>query len=374
LVGESSTKKAVLTLRIVRGYGSKGCRVVPFVFLPNLTEEATDKLENEVLCQIGDLEYNIWFQELKRIEGKRSYNELLTMIFSHVILQEFNEENGFRIKQEENVEELIKLARNYNLYGLEKTTQLLDELLHKKLFTLREMSDLFQRDIPESFKVLDVSDSSSPSSMRDIRTRLEDYLYQRGYEEEKEAIALSQTFDLGVSNRAKRKARGCCFMLVELNQGYTQQDVEDSMAYFLQMMDAGVLGLSSYAPDNVRVVGMAQYAKAGEMALYIRPLQYYKYMPLLANMQYECEQWGRPLQAEVKKYWERFSSTLNIEEREIQDLLDTLAEIRQTPKDWEGNYLFRIDADANIKDETEAAEWKMGYINEQSKLLERYTG
>ena len=57
---------------------------------------------------------------------------------------------------------------------------------------------------------------------------------------------------------------------------------------FLQMMDAGGTTVSSYAPNNVNVVGFAQYTKAGEQSLMILPLRLYDYIPMLDRIEYEA--------------------------------------------------------------------------------------
>lgn len=138
------------------------------------------------------------------------------------------------------------------------------------------------------------------------------------------------------------------------------------MAYFLQMIDAGIGSLSSYAPNHVKVIGFAQYAKAGEQSLQIAPLRFYKFMPMLARMEFEC---SRHFRSSLTDEIQRYGKTAGWEKEQIADLIDfvrCLARIGHSPSDWNGNYIDKVDAEEGKERELFA------YLNEQYQLRESY--
>lgn len=177
-----------------------------------------------------------------------------------------------------------------------------------------------------------------------IRKRTEEYFYNQGSMEEKKAYELTQMSYIPFRQRGQRNARGCGFTLTELNQGYSKTESKYCMAYFLQMIDAGVGGLSSYAPNRVQVVGYSQFVKAGEQSLQIEILRNYKWIPLLSRMQLECDKRMRKLTDEVREYGTFKGWTQNIIDSLI-DFTDKLAGMGQTPRDWDGNYIGKLDGE-----------------------------
>ena len=122
------------------------------------------------------------------------------------------------------------------------------------------------------------------------------------------------------------------------------------IAYFLQMMDAGVLSLSSYAPSRVKVVGYAQFAKAGEQSLLLEVLKHYEHIPVLAYIQRYCEYERLYIWEGLKDY--SFSPECDLSKETIEELGDfiqNLEEMGQKPADWNKNYLFKIDDEYHIR-------------------------
>ena len=232
---------------------------------------------------------------------------------------------------------------------------------------------MLDRCIPDEFTVMCL-DGEKDHSPGEIRKTIENYFYGRGYKDEVEAFRLFGVIQRDHVAFSFRNARGCGFTLCELAGGYTVSDARKAIACFLQMMDAGILGLSSNAPYHINVVGMAQYAKAGEMALCLLPLRYYLYIPLLAAMQERCEQWMLSLEEEVKKYWRRsWPPELegdHIDVGEIISLLEKLKGIGQLPQDWSGNYLSRKDFE--VDDMGVLLRKRMLFIEKQKKLKDDY--
>lgn len=172
--------------------------------------------------------------------------------------------------------------------------------------------------------------------------------------------------------RTQRVARACCFLMNEVAEGYTQEQGKYMVAYFLQMMDAGVLGVSSYAPSRVKVVGYAQYAKAGEQSLALEPLKMFEYIPLLARIQTHCECVGEGLLDGFWEYAESSKCGLSVgTARKLEKFILRLSEMGQRPADWNENYLFRIDDQYHIK-RAERGRSITDYIRDQREHVRDY--
>ncbi|MCM1088905.1 MAG: hypothetical protein NC419_12160 [Muribaculaceae bacterium] len=343
--------KAVATLRIIKNVNTDGYRAAPFLFLPNLDTPEHREISYEVLTRIPDRDIRDWLWQLEEVEGKRTFNEVLSLLFSNAILREFNRENGIRADEADKELELNKLARNYNQHGFYHAKGVLEKLLSFDLFSVSEMMRLFVQELPEERIVMRISRDEeiliTESVKKRIRKRIEDYFYQKGYVDEESAYELTQQPYFRTRRRTKRRARGCCFTLTELNEGYTQRESVYCMAYFLQMVDIGVAGISSYAPNDVRVVGYAQFTKAGEQSLLIEPLRQYKYLSMLGRLHWECERHRKPMEAEIREYCRAYPELYSEEcEDTLVDFVEKLEAVGQTPEDWGGIFIDRVDEEA----------------------------
>lgn len=352
--GIKNRKKAVLALRFVKVKDGQGYLAIPFVFLPNLDADVTAMLLEEVKKRAGNADFSRIMKLFAGVPGRRTFNEFLTMLFSHVVLYDFLERYHIEVQPEEReksaffFEEIRKLARNYNFDTLQDTSKLLQDLLCRKLFNKDEMTAMFERVIPDRYKVLELSTDEYPAktamSQDRIVKRLELYFYYRGWQEEKFAYRMTQMpYDIS-PRRSERRVRGCCFILTELCSGYGVQEARVFLAYFMQMMDAGVLSLSSYAPNNMDVVGYAQFAKAGELSLLLEPLRFYEYLPMLALMQSECSKWKVDLEKELEKFSSRMEQGFDSDRiNGFLEFIQTLEMIGQKADEWEDEgYLCKI--------------------------------
>ncbi len=370
--------RAIMTVRIVKNVDREGYRVIPFVFLPNLREEETvDLLE---MIQTKKPCNELWNQltEWKEIEGKRSFSELITLIFSVSVLRNFNKQNKIRWNLDDKNKEIYKLARNYNWCGLESSKQLIEYIVNDEsfCFTNEEMKTGFLKCLAmTNYRVLETKDDWEQRDILNahkivrIRRRVEDYFYAKGCEDETDAIELMNLPYYSTQRRIKRYSNGCCFVLDELNRGYNVEETKYCVAFVQQMMDAGVLALSSYAMYGVQVNGFSQFAKTGEQALLIGPLRIYLYIPMLAQMQAECEKRDLDFRDELSDYCESNRSQLfekPEDEKEMFDILDKMERINQTPKEWNGGFLRRVDYEHNSLTEM------IRFAIKQEKLRKKY--
>lgn len=351
LVQNAGKIKAAFTVRIIRNLVTAQYRVVPFVFLPNLDTDETQMLLDAISMRLeGHAELQRWLWKLNDIPGKRVLNELITYIFSNVLLWEFNSKYGIKVSQKEENYELEKLARNYNMYGKKETKEHLRELKDLVLFTSEELEKLVLKAASEERFLAEVgffSDSIGDDEIKRIKHHVEYYFYQRGYQEELRVIELDTKSYYSRDQIAERLVKGACFALQELMGGMSVKQMKYYIAFVLQLMDAGALSLSSYSSRHIQVVGFAQFAKAGEQSLLIYPLRWYDYMPMLAALQRKCWQGEWDMKEKLSgllhsRYWISLGGKdPDTEETELGIFLDSLGKIHQTPVDWNGNYLMR---------------------------------
>lgn len=355
-VGEPEQVKAVYTLRLIPNrFG--GARLIPFVFLPNLgTEESHLLLEYIVERMLDNGFTNEECQvmrEWEEQEGKRSINELIGLILGCVILRDYEKKADILGDAGMRDEEIQKLVRNYRQSDWEKTEKFISKIIVTDLFTKEELTEILLDVISDERRMFSLSDGGNEvkdEEKREIVDRLEDYFYAEGEEQEKDAYEMSKRLYSEHDKRTERVARACCFLMDEMAEGYTQEQGKYMVAYFLQMMDAGVLSLSSYAPSRVKVVGYTQYAKAGEQSLALEPLQVFEYIPLLARIQIHCECVGEDLLDGFWEYTESLECGLSPDTtRRLEEFIWRLGKMGQRPADWNENYLFRIDDQYHIK-------------------------
>lgn len=384
-IGFGRQKKAILTIRIVKNTGVSSYTIVPYIFLPDLEE---NELQNfsQALCNkmkdkgIYDEDYMEWIDRLEKGPGKRSYSEFLIMILSNVLLLDFNEkyniieDNDDRNKRDE---EIRRLVRNYNCDDIEKTEKLLWNLLKEKLWNIEELETMFREYISDEKFVLDLySDDDrsvlSEEKIADIIKQEENHFYRMGLEEEKDACKMLEWSFFSVRKKEKRKVRDCKSALVELNRRYDRTEANYSIAYLLQMADAGILSLPLYVPDEKEEVGFSQCVKTGEQSLFLKPLRIYEYIPMLDAMQYECDcsSVNKELKDEVWEYSRNNPQELPSEDvEEIVDCVTDWKEIGQRPSDWLGNYLIKIDFSKTLGKEFQQA---VALMDQRKRHKEQY--
>jgi len=377
-IGEAEQVKAVYTLRLIHNkYG--GCRILPFVMLPNLDHDESWKLLLYVIERMQKAGFSQrecqMVYDWEKMPGMRSLNELLTLILSSAFLREYEKKNGIEIDQKESGKEICKLIRNYNQSGWEETGTFLKKIVNTSLFSTEEIEAVLLDAISDKRKMFSLSGNCGHESGMEeqwkIVSEMEKCFYNLGRQEELEACELLRKAYFKDSVCSKRTARGCCFLLNELASSYNEEQAKYMIAYFLQMMDAGVLSVSSYAPSRVRVVGFAQYAKAGEQSLMLLILQMFEYIPLLAKIQDYSEFRGNTISDEMDEYAKSKSCDL---EKDVIDHLNTFVEvlnrIGETPKDWDKNYSYKLDDEYYIQ--KEGKKDITDYMRQQSGHVKSY--
>ena len=336
--------RAICTIRLIKDRTKEGYNVVPFVFLPNLDENETHALINRMCMTSSHLENNIFLfkrlNSLDEVVGKRSLNEWITLLLSLVIINQFNRDNSIKIDLYDMERVVTKLARNYWFSDFESTKTYLKNCIENPIFqSVDEMEqELFLSGIYER-EIVKLSEKSYIMVTPEIiRRKLDDFFYNAGKREELMAVKKVDSVLLD------GYTRGCCFVLNELLSEFNYDQARIAIAYILQMMDAGILSLSSFAPLNMKVVGFAQFAKAGEQSLLIKSLRYIEYIPCIALM-YE---WCRQVEIDFYDYLTRYmqSERCDIDPSLLSgltDLVKDLESMNQTPSDWNANFMAKYD-------------------------------
>lgn len=357
--------KAVFSLRIIRNTGQEGYRVIPFVFLPNLSGEETEKIFGHIQegLRAGEMDerYLEWMCRLQDVWGKRTFNELVTLILGQVLLQEFWVKNGIdmtegtgrepvtRQKSSDRAYEIRKLARNYNTGSLEGTEAFLKVILSGKWFTPGDVARIICSAVERDRKLIRMEPGRTVPGEKEkqaIRERIEDYFWEKEKEEKSAAHALSWESYYPTAKRSERRVRGCGFLLWEISEGYTEPENRYCIAYFLQMMDAGVLALSSYASKNTRVVGFAQFAKTGELSQMIQPIRMLEWIPVIIAVEMEGEWLCRPFEEILRRYGR--SEECDLSQEEIWKMIqfkEELTQMGQKARDWDWNYVKKTDVE-----------------------------
>lgn len=373
-VEENKHVRALFTLRLIQNPKKQNPDIeeyvaVPLTILPNLDEKETKNLLREIQDKMSlpiyTNEDKEWLQRLECIQGKRTFNELVTLILSIPILQRFKEEYNIITNNTALQKEITKIARNYNDKGIKFTSVFLKKLMEHPILNLEEAKEVILHSIIQDRKVADIykdnNEKISKEREEKIAEKIEMYFYERAYKEEKQAYEMKQQPYSILAKCSDRKVRGCCFILQELFKGFTQQEIFIGVSYFLLMMDAGILSVSSLASKRIEVVGYAEFAKTGEQALRILPSKFYKYIPMLARMEHSCRRWNLQICNEIEAYGKSKFSDIDPDTVDnLKCFVSKINEIGQTANQWNGDFF------------TKGNQKKKELIDIQLKHLENY--
>lgn len=357
LRGESGEVYAVYTLRLLKNKLNDKYRVIPFVFMPNLDDSETlFLLESVKKIGLRKGYPEVFFERLRslyELKGKRVFNEWMSLLISQAVLKEFNDKFDIQPDHDTSYQEIEKLSRNYRFDFSNDHIEYLKLCLTESpiLTTTKELdSILLQSNSNRPIMTLGdqaVSQQRMLGEMKQaigglIQNKVENYFYEIGCEEEREAIQYNSYLYVqhGVSSRT---VKGCCFVFKDLFDRISLESAKYGVSCFLLMMDAGVLSLSSHPPKDVNVVGFAQFAKAGEQSLLIEPLRYMEYIPFLSLASQWCWQFNRDFIEHLKAY--KDTEFCDIPEK-IEGLIDFIKELEtigEEVSDWNGYYYEKID-------------------------------
>ena len=244
--------------------------------------------------------------------------------------------------------------------------------------TVQELCDFFETNLSDEYVFIKFHQIDDNPDEKMIKTCLEDKFYKSGWDEEREACIFLENRFYSSENRFQRNTDDCAKVIGdiidELNLGLN--GIKVFFAFFMQMMDAGILSISSNAGKNCEVFGLAQFVKTGEQALLIKPLRFYKYLPMLNEVKEFCELHRIETEDVLKKIiqsdFENYTAedSQGVTEKELADFLKELDDINQEPKDWLNNYSSRLEK-TESKNLMEQISSLIKYLDERNTMKER---
>ncbi len=349
---------AISTVRLIKNNTDGGFRVAPFLFLPMLSESETLKLVDRINdAGYKNTDLKKWWAELYRVNGRRMSSELLTMVLSNIVLNDFMDRVNkafpgvsdiFDIQDEPH--ELAKLARNYNSSTFEKTYDRLKEIISIKTVRYAELEKILKDCVTGDREL--IKDSGAEPSLLDealrvdITENIENLIYEQGWNDEQEAKWIS-AFPFYETPFHFRRKNLSCYETFKTLYGYREDEplnrrslLDYSIRIFLQMMDCGVIAVSSYPPVGKDVLGLEQYEKAGEQSMTLLPIRYLLYLPMLSRMESVAKAKQIPLHEEAERYFKvvPFEDD-RFEQSDIIAFIDKLTEVEQSVSDWNDDYV-----------------------------------
>lgn len=337
----------MMTLRLVRVLESDQYRMIPLLLLPELDSDKRARLIGEI-CQRIDEDSsliklkNFLLQNESRY--KRSQDEWVTWILSQVILFEYCTKYDIRLDDKD---ELAKLCHNYA--RPDETTAVrreLDEISHSSLIggieELRGIIDVILSDEDVLIRyAADAVNAGRDSSFAQLR--LENFIYNREYDEIRHIHQLSKGDPIVVGEISLKSAFPTQVAFDVLCKDYPYEAVEYTVAYFLQMMDTGLIGV--YMEDK-RLTGSKsyiEYAKAAEMSLIIYPIRMYSLLSIVSVVYEYCSDHFLDFNQHIDEYAEAESCDIRDYVNEIKKFVKVLADMGEKPTDWIDGFFFRTD-------------------------------
>lgn len=357
----------ISTIRVIVQEDIGSCRVVPFVFIPNLSNTETIDLWfkiKQVVSKEFQERIELWYQ----IEGKRSFSEWISLFFSYTVLKEFNKKYDIKVEKETIEEEYQKLSRNYNAINTADTIKFLKWTFGQEYFDKEYMNNVLMNQLHSVRYLFDLNNEADDDVALVVKN-MENVLYDQAYHDEKNAFELCNEHFLEESRRSVRNVGNCFSFLRQICDGHSEPYIKREIAYLLQMMDNGIMSLSSYASKNIRVVGMAQFQKCGEQSLAILPRRYYLYMPLLNKVEQRCIRTNKDFEVELSDFFD--SKFCNIERQtkvELYRFMIELHEMGQSAGEWLGQYFNKVDSQGYQKNISDFIK----FLNKQNKYELQY--
>ena len=364
--------KGIMTLRTIDTFDGK-CRILPFVFLPDLSLIETQRLWGNIKEKLenytrpdetlqGYIRYMAYVESLK---DKRSFDEWLTLILSLIWTGNEYAQLGVDIP-EKTSEDYEIIGRNYNISNLNETEEYLKCLrritLEMAASQRIDIDHLILDSLEKENYITEVNeDSSGRIQEEDIVNSLEQYWQIIAAEEEERARLIAGNPVFYSERKKLRHTHNCGEMINELFNGKSQEEMGLGIAYILQMMDRGMISVSSYGSGEEPEKGFIQRAKAGEMSLLIYPSKMKEYIPLLAKIYNYCEKRGLEWWKVANDYCNSDYSKMGQEEcLEVEKFVNYLYFYDQNPDEWDIYY--GNDVISNKDTETQRINRKLEFV------------
>ena len=311
--------------------------MVPLVFLPDLDDDQTERLEDFVFSQLEEKDVER-LKGFRTAFGRRTINELITMFFSTMVLYRFSDDA--KIACQISSTEIRKLARNVYQGSLEETEAFLQRfLLAASRVTLEEF-DATLDSILSGTSFGDVADGLI-QGWETLSVRIEDVFYSMAYTDEFYAYRKHV-------REQRRRNFSTVFRYILENINVCREDIGTVVACVLQMLDTGVATISAFPDRDQEVTCYGQFIKAGEQALVILALRIYKYIIMLSLLYDACVWKGYDFRHSIVRCFDHFNDEehkeyTNDEKKSVLQFVDDVESYGQTVNDWLGTYDSKLE-------------------------------
>ena len=335
---------AIYTIRLLKNKINENYRVIPFLFMPNLDENETrflfDKIKANGLAKGHSESFFEKLDYLNHVDGKRMFNEWISLILSNTVLQEFNAK--YHIKREKQRDDDLKfdfekLARNYRFDKTDTHETFLRNCIDKiPIFSDTKELESILLECGKKRPIFHIGEEEI--NLKKQFDNLEDYFYNCGVYEEQDAIIYNGSLDMQ-RGATHQMVKNCFAVFRRLLDQKKEEIARDSVSYFLLMMDAGVLSLSSHPARDLKVVGYAQFAKAGEQSMLIKPLRYMRIIPILSVAYDFCKGFSLDYYSYLKEFMNSGYCSFADEMDGFIEFARGLEPLEQNVPMWNGNYV-----------------------------------
>ena len=342
--------KSILTLRFLP-VNDVGYRMIPFIFMPSLSNEETDALWSASVQKLAtyiedenvNRDYVEFLDRLADVGLKRSYNEWLTLVLSLWWMIKLQLRFGMKREDVDDRDEIRILAYNYNLTDADRTESILREVV-TAIWKLAandkepDVSEVITECIdPDNYMMLDqVEDQMEELDKDRIVRELENYWIDVTKRNEHEAYNAMNIPRFAFEGKVKRAIQQCDDVLRKLTEGDCLRKAGYIIAQFQQMMDQGIIGIYSFIKREGTESFFMQYVKPGEMSLTIYPKRMRDYISVFSRIYEYCEYWELDWKKVIVDFCNDADSGIPEDDRgEIQDFIAYLEECGQDPQQWD---------------------------------------
>lgn len=268
--------KALLALRFIKF--DFGYRVTPLVLIPNLDGAVVNKIAQTFVDRLGIKDLDALLNLYKSFEGMQSYNEFTTFLLCNVMMGDMCKKYNIGAYGEGIKHELRKLAVNYNFNTLRQTQNCLEMVIEHETLSIDELLSKLGEIIPDTSSVL-LNFGDSTDTKR-VYKGIESYLYDKRLQTEKRLYELkSNAYSSGIEYSQRDTVEAFNLLKDIVNPEHA---LEVYITWLCQMMNIGMLEVSSYASNNQKVNGLMQFIEIKNQTITNYLLRYHELVPLLA--------------------------------------------------------------------------------------------
>lgn len=372
-----SGPKAILTVRDYALKGSEKKRVIPFVFLPEISAKSRMWITDVIDERLKEKGYNE-FSVLKWEKLYRISNEFISLVLSQNLWFIFSQMYHINLREEigteEERQEINKIAHNYG--NSKQIKELIQYIKENQLFTEQELVEIIGYITQDSQTLFTYSSENiSAQQKSNLLTIMENIIFEQGQDSEWEAYRLKRESYIPTKLQYRESKENVNEFWEQIYQRAQDEfSIYYVVAYTLQFMDVGIMVLSVYKSYDADRQSYCQYCKAGEQSLMIQPLRLYLYIPLMVAMYRKCSIGGRDFDHELWEWKEKLGIPEN-KCKEIIHYMHDLEQVGQTIYDWDFNMRTRVYRDDDLGDDIyRKIERNLDMANEQKKLVTEYLG